>query len=209
MTLIRNLVLVGLGVLASGWPANASAELVLSFDQASYTISGIGSTVQVPVYLSQTPGGPQVGVGNELLTAGLTVSFDNPLSIASVLAVLDITPSPAFDSASAGVTTTRATLAETSLAGISNLSSPLLLGTFMFTGESLGTTSISAATLTPGPSFVTAGANFLDPANIPTAVINVVPEPSSIVLALLAAGTFGIAILLRRWNANMRASSAH
>ena len=110
------------------WPDRASADLSLSFSQASYTIYGIGSSVDVPVYLSQSAGGPQVGVGNELLTAGLTVSFNTPSGIAAVLSALDITPSPAFDSSSAAVSLTQATLAETSLGGVSNLSSPLLLG---------------------------------------------------------------------------------
>ena len=42
----RILACIGL-VLILSWPARASAALLLSFDQASYTIPGIGSSVQI------------------------------------------------------------------------------------------------------------------------------------------------------------------
>ncbi len=187
----RILACIGLALILS-WPARASAALLLSFDQATYTSPGIGASVQVPVYLSQTLGGPQVGIGNELLTAGITVSFNNPSGIASILSALDITPSPAFDSSSAGVTLTQATLGETSIAGIADLSNPLLLGTFEFTGQALGVTTIDALSLTPGLSFVTSGGDVLDPTNVPTALVQVVPEPASGILACSAIGALGI-----------------
>jgi hypothetical protein len=193
----RIVVCIALALILS-WPVRASADLLLSFGQATYTIPGIGSSVQVPVFVSQTLSGPQVGIGNELLTAAITVSFNNPSGIAAVLSPLDITPGPAFDASSGGVTFTQATLAETSISGISDLSSPLLLGTFKFTGQSYGMTTIDAMTLTPGPSFVTSGGNFLDPTNVPTALVQVVPEPATYVLTCSAISTLGIVGWRRR-----------
>jgi hypothetical protein len=96
-----------------------------------------------------------------------------------------MTAGPAWTLFSAATTATNATLDETSLPGINNLSSPLLLGTFQFTGQSLGQTTIRVAAQGPGFSFVTAGANIVDPTNVPMATITVVPEPPAILLSLL------------------------
>jgi hypothetical protein len=84
----------------------------------------------------------------------------------------------------------------TSLLGISDLSQPLLLGTFVFTGQSPGTTSTSVATLQPGPSFITVNGDVLDPTNTPSAQIIVqsqtaVPGPSTLVLMCLGGVMLG------------------
>jgi hypothetical protein len=195
----RTFVALGLGLFVLGWPGRSSATLILSFDQSVYTITAANAhTVQVPVFLSQIAGGPQVGLGNELLTGGVVVSFNNPSGIAAILAHGDVTGGPAFDSSAVGLTLTTATLGETSLLGIGDLSHSLLLGTFKFTGLVNGATTISVASLGPGPSFATAGGNFLDPTNTATATINVVPEPSTIVMAGSALGMCGIAGIWRR-----------
>ena len=85
-----------------------------------------------------------------------------------------------------------ASLATTSLSGIADLSSPLLLGTFHFTGLSFGTTAISVANLTPGPSFVTIQGDVLDPTNTATALVQVVPEPSGFTLLIAFALSLGL-----------------
>src|SRR5262249_11195143 len=163
---IRPRFILLLGLVAFGWSVPAEANLILSFDQPTYTIGGVGRTGQVNVLVSQVAGGPQVGPGNGLLTAAIKVTFDNPAGVAAVLSPGNVRGGPAFDSSSAGVTTTTATLAEASLLGITNLSSPLLLGTFTFTGLSVGRATISVAQLDPGtPDFITTQGNVLDPTN--------------------------------------------
>jgi len=186
----RNLMVLGLAMIVLGCPTRVSAALVLSFDRSSYGIGQVGETVPVQVFLSQTPDGPQVGVGNELLTAGVLVSFSNPAGIAEVTAPANIVGGPAFDSFSAGVDPAMhtASLAELSLLGIGDLSSPLLLGTFTFTGLNYGTTTISVADLDVSADFITAMGDVLDPTNTPTAQVVVIPEACSfIVWSLLAA----------------------
>jgi hypothetical protein len=188
------------------WARPASADLVLSFDSSSYTIPGVGDTTSVQVLVSQTSGGPQVGTGNELLTAGIELSFPT-LGSAIVASTSDVTPGPAWDSSSINLTTsgpnTLVDLGLTSLLGISDLSTPLLLGTFVFTGQSPGMTSISVATITPGANFITANGNILDPTNTGTATILVstptsIPEPNTLVICSLAGLTTGAGWLRRR-----------
>jgi hypothetical protein len=141
----------------------------------------------VSVYLTQTPGGVQIGPGNTLLTAAVNLLFNSPGGIASVLTPTDITGNPAFDSASHSVTATSASLGEASTtAGISDLSSPLLLGTFTLTGLAVGDTTIHVSSLSPGPSFATSQGNIVDPLNMPAATATVVPEPPAAVLAMVA-----------------------
>src|SRR4051794_15963062 len=71
----RPLIIAALVFLATGWHGLAEASFVLSFDSSSYTIRGSSTTVQV--FLSQTPGIPQVGPGNELNSAAIRLSFNN------------------------------------------------------------------------------------------------------------------------------------
>jgi hypothetical protein len=188
--------LVSLGCCALSAPRTAHGALVLSFSQTGYLIGDVGGSVDVPVYATQTVGGPQVATGNELLTAGVTVAYNNPSGVAAVLASSDVSAGSDWDSSSANALSATASLATTSLSGIADLSSPLLLGTFHFTGLSLGTTTISVANLTPGPSFVTIQGNVLDPTNTATAVVQVVPEPSGV--ALLTAFALSLAFAARR-----------
>jgi hypothetical protein len=180
---LHNLALYIAGAFAVLCFQTARADLNLVFDQAVYptTVSG---TVVVKVLAVQTPGGPQVGPGNELMTSGIDLAFSNPAGIAAVLALSDFAGGPAFDSFSPLLSSTNAKLGETSVAGISNLTNPLLLGTFTFTGLAFGSTTIQVSAEGPGPSFVTAGSNVLDPAIPAVATINVVPEPATISLTI-------------------------
>jgi hypothetical protein len=198
----NRVLIAALGCCALSWPTSAAAGLLLSFDNSSYSIVGVNGTVAVPVFISQTPDGPQIAAGNELLTSGIVVSENNPTGIARVLLSTDVSAGPAWDSASSSASATTATLATTSLAGIANLSSPVLLGTFHFTGLALGTTTISVANLTPGPSFITVGGDVVDPGNIATATIEVkapsLPEPSTQALSCAALAIVGAAEIRRR-----------
>src|SRR5262245_23038548 len=111
-------------LLISSWCRPAAAGLVLSFDQSSYTINGVGNTTTVEVFVSQTPSGPQVGPGNELLTAGIELSLATA-GAATVLSTADVTGGPAWDSSSIQSSTngpnTLIDLGLTSLFGISDL----------------------------------------------------------------------------------------
>jgi hypothetical protein len=197
----RPLIYLALGFATLGGSGRAEAGLLLSFDQSSYKVGDPGSTVQVRVFVSQIAGGPQVGPGNELLTAGVKVSFNNPQGVAAVLSNSDVTKGPAWDVSSASVTTTTTSLAETSLLGISNLTSPLLLGTFTFTSlTAKGTTTISVSRLDPTtPSFVTSQGDRIDPTNTATATITAVPEPATLGMILTGAPLLlGVWALRRR-----------
>jgi len=177
--------------------SQAKADLSLSLNQSTYSILGPGQTSLVSVYLNQTPGGVQIGPGNTLRTAAVNLTFNSPGGIAGVLLATDITSNPAFDSSSASVSATSAILGETSIAGISDLSVPLLLGTFKFTGLAPGDTTIQVASLGPGPSFGTSQGNFVDPQNAPTALVTVVPEPPAVALAISALAI--CCLCRRRW----------
>jgi hypothetical protein len=195
-------------LLLMSWPRPAAADLILSLDQSSYTINGIGNTTAVEVFVSQNSTGNQVGVGNELLTAAIELTFPTA-GAATVVSPADVTFNPAWDSGGPPIftpsgTNTLVDLGVVSLLGFSNLSPPLLIGTFIFTGQFVGTTSISVASLEPGPSFITANPNdpVSDPTNTPGAEINVVsnaiPEPGTAALLGIAGLTLGVGWLRYR-----------
>ena len=182
---------LAVALLAAAGPARA--DYVLSFGQPAYTAEA-GGTVDVQVFLSQTAAGPQVGPGNELLSAGISVRYDNPSGVAAVTLV---TGGPAFDASSSEVTATNATLGLLSVAGIDTL--PVLLGTFQFTGLAAGLTTISVGDLDPGSvDFITVNGDIPDPTGVATAQLTVtgVPEPGSFALVGLVAG--GAAVGSRR-----------
>src|SRR4249920_788235 len=94
---LRNVCLLAMGIALSTCVNSAYAALELSFDQSNYLISPANGTVDIKVFVSQTPGGPQVGLGNELLTAGIQASFANPAGVAAVASSSDIVGGPAWD----------------------------------------------------------------------------------------------------------------
>jgi hypothetical protein len=168
----------------------ARADIILSFDMPSYTISRVGTTATVEVFASQNATGPQVSPGDPLISAAITVSFGTPSGITDINMVVS---SPAWDAGSATIGASSASLAETSLAGIGTL--PVLMGTFTFEGLSPGMTTISVDQETPGPTFVTSSG--ATPGVVAgTATITVegpttgVPEPAS--LTLLGIGAVGL-----------------
>lgn len=197
-------------IVASAWSAPASANLVLSFESSSYATT-VGNTVAVRVFVTQVAGGPQVGAGNELVTASIELSFATGKA-----AVVASPGAVAYGSAwDQGFTSTRTsgafTLYDVSLAsinGIANLSSPLLLATFTFTGLTAGAQVVQVSQQDPNSAdFGTFGGDIVDPTNTATANISVgplatVPEPGSLFLASLAAAV--IAPAARRGRVALR-----
>jgi hypothetical protein len=186
----RARIVLGLACLVLTWDAPVEANPILSFDQPSYTI-GIGQTVKVAVLVSQNSTGTQIGTSNPLISAGVALSFNN-----GVAAVTTITPisTAIFDFSSSS--TVPSTLGTASLqenvfltgTGISSVSPPALLGMFTFTGLAYGSTQITLGPITPGNSFGTPNGAFT-PAQVgtATATLNVVPEPTSLIVMLTGA----------------------
>jgi hypothetical protein len=175
----RTVIFLGLACFTLGRYESADAAIMLSFDSSGYTVGG-GQTVQVQVFLSQTSGG-LIGPGNGVTAAAVAVSFNNPSGIAAVLSTNNITGGvPPFDASSASLTSTQASVADTSLLGVGTV--PMLLGTFAFTGLKIGTTQISVSAI-PNSFATTQGPISPDPTSA-TAVINLVPEPASLIIVL-------------------------
>ncbi len=189
MTRTRDGFLIACFLVILGWSRPAEADLVLSFDQLDYTIPGVGDTTALEVLVSQTSHGTQVGPGNELISAGITVSFATS-GAATVVSPADIIPGPAWDTAGVSVSTSgpntliNLVLGQFLSPGF-DLSSPVLLGTFVFTGQSIGMTMVDATTISPGSSFLTVMGDIVDPTNTASATISVagaIPEPNAVVL---------------------------
>ena len=204
MTRIRLGLLIGSLSLLAARPA--AADLVLSLDRTTYDVVGVGATTTVQVLLSQTAGGVQVGPGHELGSAGIVLSFATA-GAATVASTSDVTPGSAWDIGGPDFSTsgpnTLINLGLLSILGASDLSSPVLLGTFTFTAQSTGSTTITVSSLTPGSSFSTVNGDILNsPASV-SGTITVssgtpaVPEPSSLALAATA-GLFAAFASIRR-----------
>lgn len=180
----------------------AAAELVLSFDQSTYTLAGVGQTVDVKVFLSEDADGSSIGVGNELISAGVTISFATS-GAAIVAASGDVTPGSGWD---AGVpifstvgANTLVDLGLVSFDGFSDLSTPLPLGAFKFTARAAGDTVISVSALGPGPSFGATRQDLDDPAGGEAAIkVSAIPEPSALFSASVAAATLAAVAARRR-----------
>jgi hypothetical protein len=188
--------ILGLACLVLCLPGSAYANLQLSFDKVSYSALAGGPPTPVMVLLTQVPGGIQVGPGDGLISTGIALSFNTPAGVAAVLSPGDITPGPSFTlTSSKGVTPMQATLAWNSLSplGITDLSHPLLLGTFLLSGLSVNKTQISLDQITPGFSFATSQGQFLS-VNTASASVTVLPEPSSFSIVLS-----GVSLLLGAW----------
>lgn len=181
----RGLVMAFLvGTLAS---ESALAALVLSFDSPTYTIGSVGQTTTVAVRVGQNPTGPQVGLGNALLTAAIRLDFTSA-GIATPVAA----SAANWDNLSSSLTPNPAGFSVVSLLGISSL--PVTLVTVTFQGLAPGTITLTAAQFdVVSPDFITEQGNVLDPSSAATAQLTVnapvsaIPEPSSLHLGWIAA----------------------
>jgi hypothetical protein len=191
--------LIGFALVSLCCAQPASAGLVLHFDQSTYTIPGVGLTTSVNILVSQDSTGAQVGVGNELLSAGIELSYPTG-DRAAVLASLDVEFGPSWDGGASLFGTNGSNdvvdIVLTSFAGIADLSTPLLLSTVTFTGLSVGSMPISVTQLDPNsPDFITVKGDILDPTNSAKATVQVsggtVPEPGT--LTLLSVGAMILA----------------
>jgi len=190
---LRSLFLLAIIFATAGWSRPSQGSLIFSFDSPSYAIANIGGTASVGLYVAQVPGtGPVINAANPLLTGGVQITF----ATTGAATETNFTASPKWDNSSVGNTingsNTVVSLTVLSLLGVSDLSTPLLLGTFTFTGRTLGSTMALAATIHPGINFIDRNGDNLDPTNTPTALIRVgpatsVPEPTSLILTIIGA----------------------
>jgi hypothetical protein len=193
----RRRIILGLILSPLCWQGSVEAGYSLSFNSSSYSV-GSGRTVQVQVLLSQTPDVTQISPTNPLIGAGIQLSFNNPAS-AAVLSTSNIAGNTAaFDSIVPGLSSTQATLAENAFLspGVSTL--PGLIGTFTFTGLGFGTNVLVVAPIGPGSSFVAQGGVLSPQPTSATAILSVVPEPSSLVLILTGGPLLCGGLVLRR-----------
>jgi len=200
---------------AATFTSPARADFVWEFDLAgvpttNFVIPGVGNTVDAQLFLKETNGGTILSTQG-LFSAGVQVQFNNPSGVAAVLPTGDpssgVQLNPAFiDTASSDrpVTATNAKLSE----AVVNPNNPvfpasdglnrIFLGTFTFTGQSVGDVTITATRFNPPTDdrIITGQGNPLD-ALVPngTAHISVpgtaTPEPGSLLLAGMAG--FGLA----------------
>ncbi len=175
----------------------------------AFTVAGAGSTADVRVYLRETDG------QNTLRTVGLfsgdvRVRFDSPGGVAAVLSVADILRNTQFDQQlGTGVTATAAVLDEQYLVDLKGVQSPaddptrIYLGTFRFTGQSLGAVTLTAESpVANGGTLLNDGMDVSAQISAATASLTVVPEPGSWMLGGVAVA--GLAALRRRARAAKR-----
>jgi hypothetical protein len=203
---------VWLGILLT-WLIPASvgrADLIFEFGvggtpQSAIQIPGPGAKVPIQVFLSQT-GATTILTDEGLAFAGIKVTIDDP-TVAAVLNVDDIVHNPAFDDAFALTKAVNPSSAELNM-GVSDILNPvfpnadgrILLGTFEFTGLSLGTTSIGVTDLTIGfDDFITGPGTPLDGLIAAgSGEAAVVPEPGSVALSLVLLGGAAAVTAVRR-----------
>jgi hypothetical protein len=110
------------------------------------------------VYIAQNGGTTLLNDG--LAFAAIRVQFDAPSGVAEVGSAGDIVPNAGFDfyantSVDAVAPIEFADLDEASLTQVYPTSDRILLGTFVFTGLSPGTTTVTVGDLTAGNDFIT------------------------------------------------------
>jgi hypothetical protein len=202
---------VWLGILLT-WLIPASvgrADLIFEFGvggtpQSAIQIPGPGAKVPIQVFLSQT-GATEILTVEGLAFAGIKVTIDDP-TVAAVLSVDDIAHNSDFDDAFVLFKDVDASSAELNM-GVDFLSSPvyanadgrILLGTFEFTGLSLGTTSIGVTDLSLNDDFISGVGTSLDGSIAAgSGEAAVVPEPGSVALSLVLLGGAAAVTAVRR-----------
>ncbi|MFO7902905.1 MAG: PEP-CTERM sorting domain-containing protein [Planctomycetota bacterium] len=180
--------------------AVSQAEIVFSLRDASgvpttdFEIVGVGGTVDVQIYLTDTDGA--LGV---LDTEGLgSIDFEVSEEVTSpdLFHVSSLALSSEFDPEFLKLTlqADSTKFAPASLLGTSS-SSSIYLTTLTFTGDSLGTSVITAT----GADNVTTGLGTeLESVGPALGSISVVPEPSSLLLLTGLLGVVGAGTLYRR-----------
>jgi len=169
--------------------------------QNNFVIGSIGQTVDVNVWLKQTD--PDTLLTDEgLYSAGVKLTYGSP-GAAAVSSVDDIARNPAFDDPGAflrdvggGYSTLDMAVSDPFSPVFPQLSTPdgIWLGTFKFTGLSLGSVQITAFDNPGIDNTLTGLGTLLDP-NIGSvqATVSTVPEPSGLAIfatLMLIAGPY-------------------
>lgn len=202
---------VGLAALLGAGPAHAELVYGYSFDKSSYTV-GLGGTVDVSVYLTETGGSGDSFVldsanGVGMLGTGVRLSYGAGTLATVVNPATDIAGNGAFDNFGFGIATDGDStsagftqFASNPVYGIQN-SNPLVyslfLGTFTLTAGSIeGPVTVTAGRFDTGDNLVTGNFNQVtgyfdaldDIVAGATTTITVLPEPATIVGAATVMG---------------------
>ncbi len=183
-------------------PSNTSrGDLLFEFGvggviTSNIEIPGPGATVPIQVYLRET-GTTTILTDFGLLAAGIRVTIDDP-TVARVSAVGNIQQNPAFDDSfflektlSPDYQDAELIMAVDVFAGslivFPDADGRILLGTFSFTGLTLGTANLTATAL-PGEFVDGVFQTIAEPFSPADATLTVTPEPGSVALSLVALG---------------------
>jgi hypothetical protein len=190
------------------------ADFTYQFADSSGTATNafsvtVGSTINIRVYLLQQGGSTNLS-SNGLVDGGVALQYSSSSPHASISSASNITPNSAFggpnnNSLSTSSGTTSAVVQVHDNAGVFAPTSGtdanrILLGTFTFTGNTTGSTTINTAFPDANnPNNVDGANNNLDSmVHLPTAAISVVPEPSAMALCGIGAVALGVGAWRRR-----------
>ena len=167
------------------------------------------------MYLVATPTtATTINADGGLATAGVRVTFNNPAGVAGVVSASDVKPAtPAnggqFDFGTPSADATSAAVSNASFGGVTfPASDRVLLGTFTFAGQSVGTTTLGAVDPNPAQlgdiSSFTSSAPFDQPGFLPpgAATLQVVPVPEPAFVLAAAGGLSAAAGAVRRRRAS-------
>lgn len=187
--------------LAVAGPCQAGLmfQLESSGSPGPITLSGVGQTADVRVYLAETGG--TILADEQLFSAGVRLTFGGPA--VGVVSLADVTADPAFDDVVKGLSASDASLNVAAL--VNPFVSPdannrILLGTFRFTALQPGAATITATDLNPTVGSIETVTGFGTPLDgdvangqllvtVQGSVASPVPEPAGIVV-------FGVGLVL-------------
>jgi hypothetical protein len=193
-----SLLIAAVAALAAASPARAQYAFQFADaagnPQSAFTIAGVGSTADVRVYLLETDGQNTLNTVG-LFSADVRVNYNNPGGVAAVLNDADIVNNPQFAVVlpTTGRTDTAARLTEGNLstAGVQSPAGDptrIYLGTFRFTGQSVGTVALTAdSPVVTGGTLLNNGTDISALIAAGNASLVVTPEPGWLLLAGLAA----------------------